>query len=272
MEIKKCGEALDGLIVRRWGASIIPPKDEEEKPECKNYEDDEEPERVAPEIEDVVDSTGKMLDQQLACDAAINAKAQPQLGEEFAVGRVKQCAVGPDGKLAGTCDENPVLNSIVCEVEFPDGEVRECSANIIAENMLTQIDLDGCSLSLMKGIIDCRKDEMAVPMEDKCICTKSGQCRLRHATSGWQLLVKWNDGSESWIKLCDMKESHPVEVTEFAKARGTDKEPAFAWWVPCALHKRDVILSVLKQRVCKTTHKHGTEVPTSIEHACEIDK
>ena len=57
-----------------------------------------------------------------------------------------------------------------------------------------------------------------------------------------------------------MKESqHPVEVAEYARARGIDKEPAFEWWVPHTLKKRQVILSALKKRIRKTTHKYGIE-------------
>jgi len=273
VEIKK-RKVFDELIERRWGTSISPPKpmSYDEKREFENYEDDDEPERVVPEIEDIVDSTGKVLDQQPAYDTIINAEVQLQLGEEFAVGKVKQRAVGPDGHVVGTYDENPMLNSIVYNVEFPDGQVREYGANVIAENMLTQVDSDGYSLTLMESIIDYRKDETAVPMEDKYVYTKSGQRRLRHTTTGWKLLVKWKDDSESWIKLCDMKESHPVEVAEFAKARGIDREPAFAWWVPYTLRKRDVILSAIKSRIRKTTHKYGIEVPTSVEHAHDIDR
>ena len=37
-----------------------------------------------------------------------------------------------------------------------------------------------------------------------------------------KLLVKWKDKSESWIKLADMKESHPVEVAEYARANGNN--------------------------------------------------
>ena len=69
----------------------------------------------------------------------------------------------------------------------------------------------------------------------------------------------------------DLKESHPVEVAEYAKARGIHDEPAFAWWVPYTLRKRDVILSAVKHRLRKQTHKYGIEVPTSVEHAMEID-
>ena len=89
---------------------------------------------------------------------------------------------------------------------------------------------------------------------DKYVQTKNGRHHLRKAMKGWELLIKWKDKSESWIKLADMKESHPVEVAEYARARGIDKEPAFEWWVPHTLKKRQVILSALKKRIRKTTH------------------
>jgi hypothetical protein len=53
--------------------------------------------------------------------------------------------------------------------------------------------------------------------------------------------VKWADGTESWIPLKDLKESHPIETAKFAKARSIADEPAFAWWVPYTLRKRDII-------------------------------
>jgi hypothetical protein len=59
--------------------------------EFKNYEDDNKPEHVVPDIEDVVDSRGRLLDQQLAYDIMlINAEVQMQLGKEFVTGIVKQ--------------------------------------------------------------------------------------------------------------------------------------------------------------------------------------
>ena len=80
------------------------------------------------------------------------------------------------------------------------------------------------------------------------------------------------DGSESWIHLKDMKESHPVEVAEFARARGITDELAFEWWVTYTLLKIDVILASVKSRIRKTTHKYGIELPTSQTHAYKIDR
>ena len=43
-------------------------------------------------------------------------------------GKVKRRAIGPDGKVIGLYDENPIMNFIIYEVEFPDGQVKEYAA------------------------------------------------------------------------------------------------------------------------------------------------
>ena len=127
------------------------------------------------------------------------------------------------------------------------------------------------SLSLMEGIIDYKRDDsVAIPKMDKYITTARGQRRLSKTTAGWKLLVKWRDQSESWVKLSELKESHPVETAEFAKLRGIDDESAFGWWVPHTLKKRNALISAMKVRLRKTTHKYGIEIPTSVDHAMEL--
>ena len=138
--------------------------------------------------------------------------------------------------------------------------------------MLTQVDSDSYSLSSMDSIIDHQRDpSQPIPMEDKYITTKSGQRRLRKSMKGWKLLIRWKDKSKAWINLADMKEAHLVETAEYARARGISNEPAFAWWVPYTLRKREVILTAVKNWIRKTTHKYGIEVPRNVEHAHEID-
>jgi hypothetical protein len=48
------------------------------------------------------------------------------------------------------------MNSIVYEVEFPDGELKEYAVNILAENMLSQVDHEDHNIVLMRDIIDSR--------------------------------------------------------------------------------------------------------------------
>ena len=92
------------------------------------------------------------------------------------MGKVRRGAHGPDRNIIRKYDNTPNLNSVMYEVEFIDGQVKEYGANIIAENMLSRVDSDGYSLMLMEGIVDYRKDEsVAISMEDKYITTKNSQ-------------------------------------------------------------------------------------------------
>ncbi len=156
---------------------------------------------------------------------------------------------------------------------FTDGAVKEYSGSLIAEKMVSEVGSDGFTVTMMEGVIDHKIDPaVAVSKSDKYIATRRGQRKLRKTTCGWTFLIKWKDGSESWIHLKDLKESHPIEVAEYAKAHGIADEAAFAWWVPFTLRKRDTIISAIKSRIRKTTHKYGIEIPTSVEHAHKIDQ
>ena len=270
---QKKRDLFDRLIEERWGTSINPSNQPNDTSDClEEYTDDVEPARILPDIEDAVDNQGHLLNQQPLYDQILNAEVLLQLDDEQTVGKVVRRALGADGKTTGTYDPNPFLNTMMYEIEFPDGQVKEYGANIIAENMLAQADADGFTSPLLKSIIDYRKDEsVAVPKSEKHVTTRRGGKRLRKTTKGFDLLIQWADQSESWVPLKDLKESHPIETAEFARSRGIDDEAAFAWWVPYTIRKRDVILSKVKARIRKTTHKYGIELPTSVQHAKEID-
>ena len=44
----------------------------------------------------------------------------------------------------------------------------------------------------------------------------------------------------------DLKESYPLEGTEYAVAQGIENEPAFNWWVMFVLKKRERIIKAVK--------------------------
>ena len=84
-----------------------------------------------------------------------------------------------------------MLKSIIYEVKFTNGQIMEYSANIIAENMLTQVDSDRFTLTMMEGIIDYWKDAAtSVTKDDMYIVTKRGQKKIQNTIVGWQLLVQ----------------------------------------------------------------------------------
>ena len=116
---------------------MIPPK--EEIPEFKEYGDDDEIAITIPENEDGTDVNGSFINQQPAYDNIITAEVQLPIGDCISLGKVNQISVAPDVTTTGEYINEPFMNSIVYEVEFPDNQVREYSSRIIAQNMITLV-------------------------------------------------------------------------------------------------------------------------------------
>ena len=120
--------------------------------------------------------------------------------------------------------------------------------------------------------MDHKKDSTAIPMSEGTVTSVNGTKRNKVTTSGWQLLILWKDGSTSWEKLKNLKASNMIEVAEYAVANRIAEEPAFNWWVPHVLRKRNRIISKVKPKYWRTTHKFGIRLPHSVEEALEIDR
>ena len=151
------------------------------------------------------------------------------------------CVIGrhqnQDGQVTGRCNFNPILNLQVYDVMFPNGAIQQYAANVIAKNMLSQVDAEGHCYQLLDAIIDHQKDGHAVAIADGMITTKSGKRKPRITMRRWEFLVTWKDGTESWVKLKELKESFPVKLAEYAEARELLEQPAFAWWTKYTLRK-----------------------------------
>ena len=271
IEIKK-RELFDDFIRKKLGDATqfptkpLPPKD------YIPYADGDLDPPIEIIDEDPLDENGSPQFEMPMTDLLIHAEVHLPQGEEMRAAKVKKRSRNEDGEIVGTYDDNPILNTLVYDVEFPDGEVREYAANIIAENMYAQVDASGFAHTMLDSILDYSKDGNAVEKEDQYVTTKRGRRRQRCSSAGWKLNVLWKDGSEQWIPLSILKESHAVECAEFAVSRNIQDEPAFAWWVPYTLRKRDRLISSANARVKKVTHKYGCELPSTIEEAYAIDK
>jgi hypothetical protein len=98
---------------------------------------------------------------------------------------------------------------------------------------------------------------------------------MKCSTISWQVCCQWKDGSTSWENLDDLKESHPLETTEYAVTHRIYHKPAFNWWVPHVLKKGDRIISLVCKRTTrylKRTHKFGIEVPMTVKEALDLDR
>ena len=186
------------------------------------------------------------------------------------MGRVVKRARGSDGETIGRANQNPILDTHEYVVEFEDGTQAELAANVIAQSMCAQCDADGNIYLLFESIVDHRKGASALNHEDQIIRKDTGRTYMRRSTVGWQLCVQWRDGSTSWEKLSDLKETHPVDVAEYAHSQSLMREPAFNWWAPHVLKKREAIISLVKKRNARYLKKHekfGIRLPKSVEEA-----
>ena len=144
-------------------------------------------------------------------------------------------------------------------------------ANIIAECLYAQCDIEGNQYRLMDHIVDHRKDNNVVCKDNQNV-TVNGKSYKQKTTRGWQLCIHWKDKSTSWERLSNMKESDPVEVAEYTEAVGISDEPALSWWTAHVLKKRQRIIAEVNKKYCKMTHKFGIKVPKTVEEALSLDK
>jgi hypothetical protein len=123
----------------------------------------------------------------------------------------------------------------------------------------------------MEGIIDHKTDDHA--FEPAYMYIKHGSNKkVRKTTKGWHLCVEWKDGTTSWERLVELKESNPVEIAEYAAAKSLLDTPAFVWWDPHVLNKRTRIIVDVTKSYHKRTHKFGIEVPKIWDDCVRLDK
>ena len=89
-----------------------------------------------------------------------------------------------DSNIIGTYNPDPILNTIVYDVMFPDGSVSKYSANLIAENLYSQVDEEGHHYQLLDHISNHRKDYIAVRDSETWIVSKNGRRNRKSTTKG----------------------------------------------------------------------------------------
>lgn len=223
---------------------------------------------------DICNAEGKPVTDRSLVDMMIGIEVLLPHGEEgSSMCKVLRRSVNKDGETTGVYDDNPALNTMIYDVQFDDGTIERYGANLIAQNVLEQVeDSSGHYAERVKAVVDHRRQGNAVSKGNRYVTMRNGQKKLRQSTAGWDFKVKFTSGREQWMQLKDLKEINPVEVAEYVAARGLIDEVAFQWWVPYTLRKKASIIAAVKGRAVKRkTHKYGVQVPTSVEEAFELD-
>jgi hypothetical protein len=186
-------------------------------PTHKCYKDKKEPAFQMPDIDDL-DEHGVDTYYQY-----VGARVQLSIGD-----KVK------NGVAIGKESANHILDTRTYNVELPDGRCEEYTDNIIAENMDAQCYEEGNHFLMLQYIVGHKTDGHTVERADMYI-TVGSNTQIRKTAKGWHFCVEWKDGTTSWERLADLKESNPVEVAEYAATKNLYDEPEFAWWVPHVL-------------------------------------
>ena len=191
--------------------------------------------------------------------------ALPKDGDSSQFSRLSERLRDTNGFPIGTANDNPLLDSRIYEVEYLDGHKAALSANTIATNMFAQIDEEGNRFVLLDSIIDHRTDGSELTSENAFITSKNGGRRKRETTKGWEILLQWKDGSTTWEALKDIKECYPLQIGDYAIANGIANKPAFSWWVPHVVKKRNRIIAKVKSKYWLRTHKFGLKIPKTVD-------
>ena len=116
-----------------------------------------------PEFLDPVDGdTNQLLDQNTAYELLIHSEVVLPHRDKLRNTKILRRSLDPTGRSVGTYHKNTILNTLVYDVEFPDREVKEYSANVIAKKLLSQVDDEGFTLTVFDSILEHTKDDCAM--------------------------------------------------------------------------------------------------------------
>ncbi len=76
-------------------------------------------------------------------DRYISAEVLLPRGDNMVLGKVINCKRDADDNPIGTAHSNPIFDTRLYQVQFPEGQVEEYSANVIAQNLYSQLDSEG---------------------------------------------------------------------------------------------------------------------------------
>ena len=97
----------------------------------------------------------------------------------------------------------------------------ELTANVIEESMFAQCDADGNDNLLLDSLIDYHKDDKVIFSTDQQISIQDRPVTYR-STAALKICCQWKDGSTSWEKFSDLKESHLVQKADVSVSQGID--------------------------------------------------
>jgi hypothetical protein len=120
----------------------------------------------------------------------LGAKLSINRGDGEIWGRVVKRARGNDGELIGRSHNNPLMDSREYWIEFPDGDEGKYAANVVAENLYSQVDFEGRQYAVLKEIVDHRSNATAISKDDGFVISLGGNRTAKKTTRRWELCAE----------------------------------------------------------------------------------
>ena len=113
----------------------------------------------------------------------------PDWKGEKLMGKVRK-RVRYDDTITGEGNYIAMHEKYLYEVEYPDGTTDKTEANIIAENMMSQVDYEGHHYQVLTELTDHKKYDSDIVKVGGFINSSSGNLHRKRTTHGWKLLVE----------------------------------------------------------------------------------
>ena len=145
--------------------------------------------QVFPEIDEIIDNSDEeraanSYDQYLGVEVGI-----PDRKGEKLMGKVRKC-VKYDESSASKRNYNPMHKKYLYEVGYHDGMTEQQADNIIAENMMSQVDSEVHHYQVSTEVTDKNKYASAIAKVYGLIKSSSGNLHRKRTTCVWKLLVE----------------------------------------------------------------------------------
>ena len=119
----------------------------------------------------------------------------PRDGDHQKAARVVGVSRNNEGQTIGEFNHNPILNTKVYDVTFPDGAVHQYESKTIAENIYSQVDEDSININLWITSTITSHMEEHLPKIKVFTVPRNVNRAHKQTTKGWYLEVKWQDGT-----------------------------------------------------------------------------
>ena len=107
---------------------------------------------------------------------------------------VRRCVEDLDGAKVGTYCRSPLMDAWEYELEYDYGTHDRYFANVIAENLYSQLDLERHQFLILEDISDHCSDQIAIYVAGGFIIIQWRNNHLKKNTSGWELLTQMKEG------------------------------------------------------------------------------